>query len=251
MQITLHIAGKEYKVNLERPIDISIPLRFDGKNVTAWHVQQPQAQPVQSDSFIGEVARGGSVNFFDVYFNPHGHGTHTECVGHISYDKISIQQVLTRFFHIAQLITIQPIQQEKDTIITAELISSFCKALPQEVSALIIRTLPNDISKLTRNYSGTNPTYLSPEAMKLIAEKQHIKHLLVDFPSVDKENDGGELSSHRIFWENNITSSNPKTITEMVYVPSEIPDGYYFLQLMIASFELDATPSKPIIYPIK
>jgi hypothetical protein len=31
-------------------------------------------------------------------------------------------------------------------------------------------------------------------------------------------------------------------------VPNEIIDGFYFLNLMIAPFENDASPSKPVIY---
>jgi hypothetical protein len=40
------------------------------------------------------------------------------------------------------------------------------------------------------------------------------------------------------------------TITEMIYVPDEVLDGSYVLNLQIASFENDASPSKPILYQI-
>jgi hypothetical protein len=33
-------------------------------------------------------------------------------------------------------------------------------------------------------------------------------------------------------------------------VPNDIDDGTYFLNLQIAPFENDATPSKPILYKI-
>jgi len=32
--------------------------------------------------FVGKVSEGASTNFNDIYFNPHAHGMHTECVGH-------------------------------------------------------------------------------------------------------------------------------------------------------------------------
>jgi arylformamidase len=58
---------------------------------------------VENENWIGDVNRGGTVNFRDVYFNPHGHGTHTECVGHISKEHFTINQCLTAFFFLAQL----------------------------------------------------------------------------------------------------------------------------------------------------
>ena len=116
------------------------------------------------------------------------------------------------------------------------------------VNALIIRTLPNDKSKLTRNYNKTNPPYLE-ESLATYLNKQGIFHLLVDLPSLDREEDGGKLSAHKAFWgiPNKLRPS--ATITELIYVPNEVKDGTYLLNLQIAAFELDATPSKPVLYP--
>jgi hypothetical protein len=81
--------------------------------------------------------------------------------------------------------------------------------------------------------------------------------LLIDLPSVDKEKDGGKLASHKAFW--NVTDVKllnqdarlDCTITEMIFVPNEVADGNYLLNLQIASFENDASPSKPILYSIQ
>jgi hypothetical protein len=40
------------------------------------------------------------------------------------------------------------------------------------------------------------------------------------------------------------------TITEFIYVPNKVKDGSYILNLQIAPFENDATPSKPVLYEI-
>jgi hypothetical protein len=40
------------------------------------------------------------------------------------------------------------------------------------------------------------------------------------------------------------------TITEFIFVPNTVLDGTYFLNLQIAPFENDATPSKPILYKV-
>ena len=41
------------------------------------------------------------------------------------------------------------------------------------------------------------------------------------------------------------------TITEMIYVNEEIHDGSYLLNLQFASFENDASPSKPVLYSLE
>jgi kynurenine formamidase len=114
---------------------------------------------------------------------------------------------------------------------------------------LIIRTLPNNPTKLTRQYSGTNPPYLDPEAANWMVEKG-IEHLLLDVPSVDREDDGGKLSAHHAFWQYPHNTRLECTITELIYVPASVPDGNYFLNIQIASFENDASPSKPLIFKI-
>jgi hypothetical protein len=37
----------------------------------------------------------------------------------------------------------------------------------------------------------------------------------------------------------------------MIFVDNEVKDGSYLLNLQIASFENDASPSKPILFEIK
>jgi len=41
------------------------------------------------------------------------------------------------------------------------------------------------------------------------------------------------------------------TITEMIFVNDAVKDGSYLLNLQIAPFENDASPSKPILFAIK
>ena len=83
-----------------------------------------------------------------------------------------------------------------------------------------------------------------------------IQHLLIDLPSVDKEHDEGNLLAHKAFWNvKNIENLNEDarlnaTITEMIFVSNEVKDGTYLLNIQIASFENDASPSKPILYKI-
>jgi len=248
MKSNIIISKFEYKVDLGDPIDISMPLHVGKDNPSAWYVSPPTIEPVRTEQFTGAVAEGGSVNFRNISFNPHGHGTHTECVGHIANEVYSINKTLTQFFFLAELISIVPEKQENgDKIITWEQIRS---ALQNENNqAIVIRTLPNYSEKLSKQYSDTNPAFIEAKAMtELIA--LGIEHFLVDLPSVDKEMDDGVLAAHHAFWEHPEKTNLNRTITELIYVPEEVADRQYLLNLQIAPFENDASPSKPILYAI-
>jgi kynurenine formamidase len=241
------IGDKTYKANLLEPIDISIPLRSGPNNIHAWYVGDAEFKAVENENWIGDVNRGGAVNFRDIYFNPHGHGTHTECVGHISKEDYTINQCLKQFFFPAQVVTITPENREQDQVITAKQISNI--QWSDNVQALIIRTLPNNTSKLNRQYSSSNPPYIDAEAVQLIIQAG-INHLLVDLPSIDKEHDEGKLAGHHVFWNYPESATLHRTITEFVFVPNEVIDGLYLLNLQISPFENDAAPSKPVLFKL-
>jgi kynurenine formamidase len=240
--------GKTYNTDLNKPIDISIPLRTGKENVNAWYVSPVSIEPVRMGDWVGDVKQGGSVNFRNILFNPHGNGTHTECVGHISREDYSINQVLKKFFFIAELVTILPDETaDGDKVITKKHLEDTLGDKRPE--AIVIRTLDNHISKINRQYSNTNPPYLHHEAAAFI-DSLGIDHLLIDLPSVDKEVDGGKLLAHHAFWQYPHNTKLERTITEMIYVPNTVFDGTYLLNLQIASFENDASPSKPLLFQL-
>jgi arylformamidase len=249
MIATIFHAGKEYKVDFFQPIDLSMPLSTDPSFTSAWYVTPMKLEPVRMGDWIGDVNEGGSVNFRTIVFNPHGNGTHTECVGHISKEFVTINSHLKRFLFVAELITILPFETpEGDFVITRKQLEVL---LPKgtRTEAVIMRTLGNSPMKLHVNYSNTNPPYLLEEAIAYLNELQ-VEHLLIDLPSVDKEQDGGKLAAHHAFWQYPHNTQKNKTITELIYVPNEVDDGTYLLNLQIAPFENDASPSKPIIYKV-
>ena len=232
----------------DKGMDISIPLRIGDKNVNAWYVDPVRIEAVVSGDFIGDVMQGGSVNFKNVYLNPHGNGTHTECIGHISKEPFTLNQCMKEFHFLAGLITIQPVRVGDDLVITEAAVREKLLGLNDE-TALIIRTLPNSAEKLTHHYSGTNPPYVDKEAIQYI-NGLGIVHLLIDLPSIDKERDNGAVVAHHVFWNYPANPWLHKTITELVYVDNQIKDGTYFLSFQITSLENDASPSKIMIYDI-
>ncbi|MDR9487779.1 cyclase family protein [Salibacter sp.] len=245
MEFSLKINDKRYIADLDNPIDISIPISADGPR--AWYVDPPKIEPVKADGFVGAVAQGGSVNFNNIFFNPHGHGTHTECVGHIDKTVYSINDHLKNFFFAAQLLTVEPKQDREDLVIEKDLLEG---KIENGIKALVVRTKPNSAEKTHKTHSNTNPPYFSKEAMEYIVENK-IDHLLVDQPSVDRESDGGALKGHHTFWQHPNNTRFHATITEMIFAPDSISDGLYFLNLMVSGFKNDAVPSKPILYKLR
>lgn len=250
-------------------IDISIPLKFDGEQPNAFGVEPAKSRACEYGSLVGDTRQGGSCNFEQVTLIPHCNGTHTECVGHITKERIAVRDCLRDVLIRAVLVTVEAESVAGDLVITrngmSEVVSALNGALTyvratdtattdREPTALIVRTLPNDESKLSRKYDEQNiPPYFAADAIELIVESG-FKHLLVDLPSIDRIFDEGKLVNHRIFWNveqgsfkiNAATRVN-STITELIYVPNDVADGEYLLNLQIAPFESDAAPSRPIL----
>lgn len=233
-------------------IDCSIPLVATAENPTAWYVSAPSIAPVRANGWVGSVAEGGSVNFRDIAFNPHGHGTHTECLGHITPEVHSVNGTIKKLFFKAEVISVLPemIPNEDgqmDAVVTVASLNGKLEGL--ETEALVVRTLPNNADKLHKHYSDTNPTYCSEELVALL-DQCGIVHFLIDTPSVDREKDGGTLAFHHAFWSVPDAPRFDRTITELIFVPDEVEDGSYLLNLQTAAFVNDATPSRPVLYPI-
>lgn len=244
MKTTFEINGKPYTCDLSKGIDLSLPLEPTGPR--AWYVDPMRIEAVRGDGFVGDVAQGGSVNFRNVFFNPHGHGTHTENVGHILTTDFPVYKSLPTTHFLAQIISVELAQVEEDWVIPAEALKG---KIHEQARAVILRTLPNSEEKQRKVYSGTNFPYVSVEAMRVIAASG-VKHLLIDLPSVDREEDGGALAAHRVFWNVPDAPDYFKTITEFIYVPQEVADGMYVLNLQITSLVNDASPSRPVVFAI-
>lgn len=247
-------------------IDLSIPLRFNGPQPNAFGVEPAKAK------MLGDTRTGSSVNFAEYTFTPHCNGTHTECVGHITDERISVRDCLQDVLSDAVLISVSPVSigetkekltreaSDRDSVITKRSLMDSLNyhgqnsGEQQSSRALIIRTLPNDDSKLTRAYNGSDvPPYFTADAIQAVVELG-FDHILVDLPSIDRLNDGGLLENHRTFWnvaagksETNDATRIRSTITELIYVPNEIEDGEYLLNLQIAPFNEDCAPSRPVL----
>ena len=250
MQITVDIAGQTYRADLAQPLDIGIPLREGLETVNCFYAPPMETSPVVAGDFIGSTQQGGPLNFLNIKFNVHGNGTHTECVGHIAKERYTINQSLRQFHFPARLVSLYPEKTEAgDRVVFRHQLENLLEG-EAPTPAIVLRTLPNDELKLRTNHSGANPPYLHHEAAAYLVERG-VEHLLLDLPSVDREEDGGELAAHHTFWQYPAQPRTHCTITELIYVNNSMPDGLYLLNIQIASFEIDASPSKPVLYSLE
>ncbi len=271
MHALITVGGQDYRVDLSDPLDISIPLDFEGQQPAAFGIPAASAVPFRAGPFVGSVPRGGSANCFTVTITPHGNGTHTESVGHILSEPVPIGEELRDSFVATTLLSVEleelDVTQEtyasesapEDLVITAARLDEALERVGGDVTwldALVLRTRPNDPGKRRASYSGQNPAYLTDQAMAWVRAHQ-VRHLLVDVPSVDREEDRGELRNHRLFWgiDPGATTlqgaSTGRTITELIYVEDAIEEGHYLLNLQVPNFVLDAAPSRPRLFPIE
>ncbi|MFT4645336.1 MAG: arylformamidase [Planctomycetota bacterium] len=261
----MQIQYRNYSFDLSKPIDISIAIKNGNNNPKAFYGPDTILEPVRTDEFVGSTTEGGILNFKNVFLNPHGNGTHTECLGHITENEFTINQCLKEFHHLAQVVSITPETLENgDTVISEKQVKAI--DFHKDAKAIIIRTLPNSEDKNSRDWSGANHTYIHHLAMKHMVDSG-IEHFMIDSPSVDREDDNGMLLAHKTFWgllnEKTQVKGAVKvddsyslerkncTITEMIFVPNEIKDDLYLMNIQIISLEMDASPSKILLFEKK
>jgi len=250
MIIQLDFNKKKYTADLLRPLDISLPVKEGADNPNCYWADPVKFETISAENFIGSVKAGGSVNYQKITLTPHGNGTHTECYGHLSADETAtINRCLHSFHFVAEILSVTPKKLNNgDDVITLQSLKE--KIKHPNAKAIVLRTLPNSDSKKTQQYSGTNPPYLEHAVTDYLAA-ENVDHLLLDLPSVDREVDEGKLSAHKAFWRFPENTRTHCTITELIFLDNSILDGLYLLNLQITSLELDASPSKPILYKLE
>lgn len=269
MKLNIVVNDQNLAFDAGKVVDISIPLKFNEEQPNTYDINKAASKAYFADGFIGDTRQGGACNFEQITLVPHCNGTHTECIGHITDKRYSVQNQLKDSLVPATLISVipekalnskdqySPEKEDRDVFISSKALNKALTSVPKEfLKALIIRTLPNEASKKSRNYMKEEPPFISMDAMRYIVSLG-VEHLLIDLPSVDRLFDEGKLNAHHIFWnikpgshEAEKDSKLNRTITEMIYVDDQVSDGPYLLNLQIAPFVSDASPSRPLLYPL-
>lgn len=259
MRARLALASGAVEVDLGAPISLVRPVSFETGAPTHFGAPPPQSVPLAVPGFAGTVIEGASCNCRTLTLTPHCHGTHTECVGHLTREPLDAWRVIPETPLLAWLASVEPLAAERtaessdprpqrgDVLITrARLAHSWPRAAASGARALVIRS---DTAAASRP-----PPYLSREAAEWIVARG-IEHLLVELPSVDRVADEGRLTAHRIFFglppgerALALAARAHATITELACVPEGVPDGAYLLALQAPAIAGDAVPSRPLLY---
>lgn len=267
MRLWVELDGMRYEVDALSPLELAQPLNFYGEQPQAFGLGRAQARAVEGGDFVGDVRRGGSVNCEAIELIPHGHGTHTEGVGHISAERVPVGELAAEALIPAVVLRVatRSLAESGDrsegksspddrVICTSELRAALARAdvAPAFRRAIVIATSGEGAAAPLRDYSGTNPAFLTAEAVAWLLE-QGCEHLLIDLPSIDREDDGGTTPAHRAYFELDAEvgptdAGRRRTITELIDVPDAAVEGPYLLSLRFARFMLDASPSRPILY---
>jgi arylformamidase len=260
----------EVGIDLSRPIHIGLALDFATAQPRHFGAPAASTRPFAVPGFSGSVAQGASCNCNVLTLTPHCNGTHTECVGHLTTEPLDAYRVTPAGLVPALLTSIEPVAAARslestapspesgDLLITRRALEeSWPSVLPFEPRALVVRTLPNDADKVRRDYTNSTPPYLSSEAAQLLVD-HGIEHLVVDLPSIDRAHDEGYLTTHRIFFglprgsRSLHDALRPRsTVTEFAFIPNNIPDGPYLLQIQVPAIGGDAVPSRPLLFMLE
>jgi len=270
LELEFTTCGRSWQADLSSPVDLAIPLQFPGPQPRFFAEGPAVAEPLRAGSYTGEVASGASCNCGVYTLAPHCHGTHTECVGHLTDDATQVSDLTPVAPALALLVTVSPEplgaaagestgrHDEADLVLSrASLAAAAERWMGDPWTALVVRTRPNDPAKRARTYAGDCPApYFTPDAMRWVVARDVVS-LVVDLPSLDRADDGGTLAAHRLFWglppgarDARQARRRRALVTELAYVPEAAPDGLYLLELHVPAFGADAAPSRPVLYPV-
>lgn len=271
MKTKIQIENIRYGVDLSKGESIAITLFPNGEQPNHFAAPKCTSETLEMQGYIGDTKQGGSCNVKVLTLIPHCNGTHTESISHIIDEIIPVYKVISEPIFSSVLISVaaeiasstsdnyRPSMDETNSVITRRTLEEKLREYSNsQLQGLVVRTLPNISLKKNSKYDANNyPPYFTNDAMAYLVERQ-IKHLLVDFPSVDKMYDQGQLTNHRIFWgvatgstKTNDQSMINKTITEMVFIDEKIKDGIYLCNLQCPEIETDAVPSRPILHKLE
>lgn len=263
MHIELSWGSERVVVDTARRIELSQPLGAELPQPSAFGIAPLRQEVFQVGGFVGDTRRGGSCNVTVFTLTPHGNGTHTESIGHIVHEQVPVTGCLAEPFLPTVVRRVTPIPASEspesytpapapaDRLLTrAALSASGPLNLPGNGALVVLTGTPPAAS-----FGPETSAYFTHEALRWIVD-QGVMHLLMDMPSVDRLDDQGLLSNHRLFWglpaggQRLSEASRPKaTITEWLAPAENVPEGRYFAGIEVPPLISDAAPARIFLYP--
>jgi arylformamidase len=247
-------------VDFAAATSLALPLDFDAPHPRHFGAPPAYSQAFRVGTFEGQVARGASCNCRSVTLIPHCNGTHTESASHLTLEQQPLHAFLPTAPLPALLLTVRPVAADGsgedslpaplagDRLITRTALREAWQAHHEQPRALLLRT--------GTDWREAAPPFLSRQfAAELVA--RGIEHLISDLPSVDRLQDEGRLTAHRIFFglppgsTRLADAARPtSTITELANFPAALVDGPCAVQIQIPAWSGDAVPSRPLHLPL-
>lgn len=236
-------------------------LDFNAQHPAHFGAPPARSEAFRVGAFEGDVARGASCNCRSITLIPHCNGTHTESASHLTIEQRPLHELLPAAPLPALLLTVRPVPataggedshpppRPGDRLITREaLLDAWRGHSAATPVALLLRT--------ATDWRDTTPPFLSRQlAAELVA--RGIEHLVTDLPSVDRIEDEGQLTAHRLFFGLPADSTHlgdaarpGATITELARFPAHLADGPCAVQIQIPAWSGDAVPSRPLYLPL-
>ena len=264
MKARIDLDATTVAVDLERPISLAREVSFGAGDARFFGAAPAVARPLVLPEFPGRVDQGGSCNCSTLTLTPHCHGTHTECVGHLTREPLDAWRLAPPGWLWCELVSVlpqlvaspgttpessDPPPRPGDHLVTRRaLLDAWPERTLAPARALVLRT--------RESTGGSNPPYFSREAAQLLVERG-IEHLVVDLPSLDRTHDAGRLTAHRLFFGLPPRTSELAratrarcTVTELAHIPETVRDGSYLLELQVPAIAGDAVPSRPLLFAL-
>src|SRR4051794_40410675 len=212
MQAELSYGGQKVRAALDRGVSLAIAVEFGAAGPRHFGVGAPESRPFAVGNFSGSVATGASANCSTLTLTPHCQMTHTESVAHLTREAGDAWRVVPRGLLPAVGVSVipEPARESSEStdpqpwgtdvlISRRRLRAAWPMTRMVDPVAAVIRTLPNDAAKRSRDYTDLVPPYLTREAVEWLIEKR-IEHLVLDVPSLDRTHDEGRMIGHRLFF---------------------------------------------------
>lgn len=274
MKAQIQIGEEQLTFDVNQGQSLSRPLDF-GSSFAQFGADPPRRTPLQVGAFVGDTKQGGGCNVDRLQLVPHCHGTHTETVGHIVHEEVTLADLAIPHWLLCAVVSVTPAEARHtddsytpqpavdDLLVTEAALATAWDAVQSSAGAAATHTYQAAPQRAlivrcqeTPDSTAALPPYFSSSAIRW-CQALAVDHLLVELPSIDRVVDEGLLTNHHLFWQvpegtHTLTaaSAKHKTITELIDVNFSYADGIYLLNLQVPEFQVDAAPSRPVIFPL-
>jgi arylformamidase len=255
--------GRTWRASLAAAVAIAQPIEFAGTQTNAFHLPRATQAPVRAGQFVGSTRENGPVNCRVLSLAPHGNGTHTETVSHIAHGILPPSQAMPSPFVLGSIVSVEPRRlveadehyvgphEGSDSVLCwRDVESALCDA---PLDAVFLRATDG---RYGRDWSASRPPYPTTTLIQNLVARG-ATHLLLDVPSVDRDEDDGLLSNHHIWWglppntrELGAATRSDSTITELCAAPRALVDGPALFVFGLPPLGTDAVPSSVHAIPL-